>query len=255
MSIEIAASLKELRLFTVSEKYIEVAQKCSVEKVSHLEYLRRLVDMEIEQRYHKKIKRLMKQSRIPRRKSIADFNTERLPHITKDTVNNLVRGEFIDRAGNLLIFGNPGTGKTHLVIALTQEWCSGGRKVLFISAAELVQDLIKAKSDMTWNQKIGALNKYDVLVIDDISYVPCDDRESDLLFILLASRYENKSVVITSNLAFDQWNTIFKDDMTTVAAIDRLVHHSIILKLNADSYRKEAAKLNQINNQEGAMET
>ena len=239
--------LKELRLHTISEKYIDVAQKCAVEKLSHVEYLQLLIDMEVEQRYHNKIKRLMKQSHIPRRKSIRDFKVDRLPGVKQHTIDELVKGDFIDRAANLLIFGNPGTGKTHLTIALTQEWCSAGRKVLFTSAAELIQVLIKAKSDMTWNKKIESLNKNDVIVIDDISYVPCERHEADLLFILLASRYENKSVVITSNLPFAQWNMIFKDDMTTAAAVDRLIHHSVVLMLNAESYRKEAAKQNQEN--------
>jgi len=255
MTAALSESLKELRLYAISEKYADVAQKCTVEKVNHEEYLRVLVDMEIEQRYHKKIKRLMKQSRIPRRKSISNFTTERLPNINQQIINDLVKGDFIDRAENLLIFGNPGTGKTHLTIALTQEWCSAGRKVLFTTAAELIQDLINAKSDVSWNRKVESLNKNDVLVIDDISYVPCERQEADLLFILLASRYENKSVVITSNLPFAQWNTIFKDDMTTAAAVDRLVHHSIILKLNAESYRKETAKLKQKNNEEAKMKT
>lgn len=253
MSEVLSESLKSLRLFTICEQYEQVSQQCAVEKINHIEYLRLLVNMELEQRQHKKIKRLMKQSRIPRSKSIDDFNVERLPDIDRTTINKLAKGDFIDKAENLLIFGNPGTGKTHLTIALTQEWCSSGRKVLFISAAELIQDLIKAKHDLTWNKKIESINKNDVLVIDDISYVPCDAREADLLFILLASRYENKSIVITSNLPFAKWNTIFKDETSTAAAVDRLVHHCKILKLNAESYRKEAAKSRLESNGEVVM--
>jgi DNA replication protein DnaC len=247
-------TLKELRLITISEHYEDVAQKSAVEKLSHIEYLKRLVDLELEQRYHKKIKKLMKQSKIPRQKNIKDFQIERLPGVSPQMINDLAKGDFIERAENLLIFGNPGTGKTHLSIALSQEWCSSGRKVLFTSAAELMQDLINYKQDRQWNKKIDQLNKYDVMIIDDISYVPCSREEADLLFILLSSRYENKSVVITSNLSFAQWNTIFKDDITTAAAIDRLVHHAIILKLNAESYRKASAIQNQ-HNIEAGMKT
>lgn len=254
MTTGLKETLKELRLATISEHYEDIAQKSAVEKLSHIEYLKRLVDLELEQRYHKKIKRLMEQAKIPRQKQIKDFKIERLPGVSPQMINDLAKGEFIERAENLLIFGNPGTGKTHLSIALTQEWCSSGRKVLFTSAAELMQDLITFKQDRLWNQKIDQLNKNDVIVIDDISYVPCSREEADLLFILLSSRYENKSVVITSNLAFAQWNTIFKDDITTAAAIDRLVHHSIILKLNAESYRKASAMQNQ-NNVEAVMRT
>jgi DNA replication protein DnaC len=245
MSDSLKESLKELRLSAMSERYGAIAQKSAVEKLGLVEYLGVLVDIELEHRYHKRIKKLMRQSKIPRAKNIKDFDLARLPGVSPQLISDLSKGDFIDRAENLLIFGNPGTGKTHLSIALTQEWCSSGRKVLFISAAELMHDLIKSKQDLIWNRKIEQLNKNDVLIIDDISYVPCSREEADLLFILLASRYESKSVVITSNLAFAQWNTIFKDDITTAAAIDRLVHHSTILKLNAESYRKATALHNQ----------
>lgn len=252
-TVELSHSLKELRLYAISSKYNEVATQCEVEKLSHIEYLKSLVSLELEHKYHKKIKRLLKGSKIPRNKSIKDFNIERIPELNYNTINDLVRGDFIDRAENLLIFGNPGTGKSHISIALTQEWCSAGRKVLFISAAELIQELVKAKHNICWNEQLQKLNKYDVIVIDDISYIPCDRKEADLLFILLASRYEAKSVVITSNLPFADWNSIFMDEMTTAAAIDRLVHHSIILTLNTDSYRKEIAKKRKKTNEEAVM--
>ena len=167
---------------------------------------------------------------------------DKIPGFEQSTVTKLVKGDFIDRAENLLIFGNPGTGKTHLSIALTREWCNAGRKVLFMTAAELLQELLKAKASLRLNEYTNKINQYEVLVIDDISYIPCERNEADLLFLLLSSRYENKSIVITSNLAFAKWDSIFKDNMTTAATIDRLVHHSIILKLNAESYRKEFAK-------------
>ena len=128
------------------------------------------------------------------------------------------------------------------IFRLTREWCNAGRKVLFKTAAELLQELLKAKASLRSNEYTNKINQYEVLVIDDISYIPCERSEADLLFLLLSSRYENKSIVITSNLAFAKWDSIFKDNMTTAATIDRLVHHSIILKLNAESYRKASAK-------------
>ena len=239
---ELGVSLKDLRLVEFAEQYSSVAKRCEDEQLSHIDYLKALVEIEIESRYHKRIKNLLKKSKIPRAKDIKDFDVTRIPDLTQGTIKDLVKGSFIDRHENLLIFGNPGTGKTHLAIALTQEWCYSGRKVLFTTAAELIQASLKAKENLCWNEYIQRINKNDVLVIDDISYIPCDRKETDLLFLLLSSRYENKTVVITSNLSFSKWGEVFKDEMTTAAAIDRLVHHSVILKLNTESYRKETAK-------------
>jgi DNA replication protein DnaC len=151
---------------------------------------------------------------------------------------------------NLLIFGNPGTGKSHLSIALAREWCLRGRKCLYLTAASLVQELLIAKNKFSLNQFIKRLDRFEALIIDDISYIPYEKSESEVLFVLLAERYEQRSVVITSNLVFSKWQQIFKDEMTTNAAIDRLVHHSTILELNAESYRIKIAKGNQQNSQE-----
>lgn len=239
---ELSIGFNELKLGVFAEKYQDIWDKCVADKLDYKEYLKMLVSMELEGRHHRRIKRLLKQANIPRVKEINDFKVDKIPGFEQSTVTKLVKGDFIDRAENLLIFGNPGTGKTHLSIALTREWCNARRKVLFMTAAELLQELLKAKASLRLNEYTNKINQYEVLVIDDISYIPCERNEADLLFLLLSSRYENKSIVITSNLAFAKWDSIFKDNMTTAATIDRLVHHSIILKLNAESYRKEFAK-------------
>ena len=142
-----------------------------------------------------------------------------------------------------MIFGNPGSGKTHLSIAFAREWSLKGRRVLYTSACQLVQELLRAKQAFQLDHAIKRLDRFEVLVIDDLSYVTCDRNETDVLFALLAARYEQRSVAITSNLVFSQWNQIFKDEMTTAAAIDRLVHHATVLELNVEeSYRMEQAK-------------
>ncbi|MBT3464335.1 ATP-binding protein [archaeon] len=186
--------------------------------------------------------RLIKLAKLPRKKSLKNFDITRIKGLSKTLIQTLAKGEFIEKHENILIFGNPGTGKTHLAIALAEEWCISGYKVFFITAAALMQELLKAKSELKLNQYIKKIDKYEMLIIDDISYIPCSKEESDVLFNLLSQRYEMKSCLITSNIAFSKWSQIFKDEVTTAAVIDRLIHHANILELNATSYRIENAK-------------
>jgi DNA replication protein DnaC len=157
-------------------------------------------------------------------------------------VTSLLDGAFLDRRENVLAFGQPGSGKTHLLCAVSQELIRQGRRVLHTTCALLVQELLIAKRDLRLPQMLKRLARYEALLIDDLGYVRQDRDEIEVLFTLLAERYERGSVLITSNLPFSQWEAIFKDPMTTAAAIDRLVHHSIILELNLSSYRMEHAK-------------
>jgi DNA replication protein DnaC len=154
----------------------------------------------------------------------------------------LLEGSFLDHKENILAFGNPGSGKTHLLCAIGQELIRGGRKVYFATCSLLVQELLKAKRELQLSRILKKLAKYDALIIDDIGYVQQDRSEMEVLFTLLAERYERGSIMITSNLPFSKWEQIFKDSMVTAAAIDRLVHHSVILELNISSYRMEEAK-------------
>ena len=157
-------------------------------------------------------------------------------------VSVLLEGSFLDRAENVLAFGNPGSGKSHLLCAIGQEMIYLGRRVLFRPCEILVQELLLAKRELRLPQVLKHLSRYDALIIDDIGYVQQSREEMEVLFTLLAHRYERKSIMISSNLPFSEWEKIFKDPMTTAAAIDRLVHHSVILELNIPSYRLEDAK-------------
>jgi DNA replication protein DnaC len=148
----------------------------------------------------------------------------------------------LDRRENILAFGNPGSGKTHLLCGLSQKLVQDGRRILYRPCSLLVQDLLVAKRDLTLSKMLKHLSLYEGLLIDDIGYVQHNRQEMEVLFTLLADRYERGSVLITSNLPFSGWEAIFKDPMTTAAAIDRLVHHSVILELNLPSYRMTAAK-------------
>lgn len=239
---ELAAILKELRMPTVKACYEEQAAMARRESLSYERYLLELLRREREDRYHRRIKRWLHQSGLPLEKALDGFDRGRLPVKVNRQVSVLLEGGFLDRQENVLAFGPPGSGKTHLLCALGQELIHQGRRVLFRPCSLLVQELLIAKRDLTLERLLKRLSRFDALILDDIGYVQQSREEMEVLFVLLAQRYERGSVLITSNLPFSKWEQIFKDPMTTAAAIDRLVHHAIILELNLPSYRLEASK-------------
>jgi DNA replication protein DnaC len=238
-------SLKDLHLPTVRALYEDQANRARQESLSYENYLAELMEREWEDRRHRRITRLLRESKLPLEKNLETFDMKRLPSKLAAQVNALVEGSFLDRTENILAFGNPGSGKTHLLCAIGQELVHQGRRILFSPCSLLVQELLIAKQDLKLPRLLKRLSKYNALIIDDIGYVQQNRKEMEVLFILLAERYERGTVMITSNLPFSKWERIFKDPMTTAAAIDRLVHHSIILELNLPSYRLEHSKANK----------
>jgi len=235
--------LKELFLNTMRQCYEDLANQARQESLSYDQYLLTLAEQECITRRNNRIEKNLKESKIPRNKSIDTFDLKRVPGKVAQQARTLLEGwSFVDHKENILAFGNPGSGKTHLLCAIGQELIRNGRKVYFTTCSLLVQDLLKAKQELQLSRALKKLSKYDALIIDDIGYVQQDRSEMEVLFTLLADRYERGSVMITSNLPFSKWEQIFKDPMVTAAAIDRLVHHSVILELNTESYRMEAAK-------------
>lgn len=239
---ELEALLHSFRLPSFSKHYQQFARQAEKEKVDHVGYLYQLSRLESEERYNRKTERLIKQAKLPRGKTLEGFDLTRFEGLSESQVRELAEASCLDRAENILIFGNPGTGKTHLAAALGREWCLRGRKVCFTTASSLVQELLAAKRDLKLNVVLKRLDAFEALIIDDISYIPQDREETDVLFVLLSERYEQRSLIITSNLPFSQWDRVFKDAMTTMAAVDRLVHHSTVLELNGESYRAQSAK-------------
>ena len=235
-------SLKELHLPTVRACYEKEAQRARQESLGYERYLAELMELEREERRHRRIERFLRESKLPLEKNLDTFDMKRLPSKVAAQVNALVEGSFVDRTENVLAFGNPGSGKTHLLCAIGHELIQKGRRVLFTACSLLVQEMLIAKQDLRLPRLLKRLSKYDALIVDDIGYVQQNRQEMEVLFILLAERYERGSVMITSNLPFSKWERIFKDPMTTAAAIDRLVHHSVILELNLSSYRLEQSK-------------
>jgi len=189
---------------------------------------------------------------LPLEKSLENFKIKRLPGKAARQLKTLLDGSFLDRKENVLVFGNPGAGKSHLLTALAQELVVGReRKMHFTKCALLMQDLLAAKRELRLSKEIKRLARFDGIIIDDLGYVQQTRDDMEVVFTLLAERYERGSVLMTSNLAFSKWEGIFKDAMMTAAAIDRLVHHSVIIELNIKSYRVEEAEKNQRAESEG----
>jgi DNA replication protein DnaC len=238
-------SLKQLRLPAIREYFEEYADVARSETISYEQYLFELVQQEQQERRDNRIKRYLSQSHLPPDKTIESFELDRLPVGMVHHVNTLLEGSFIDRRENILTFGQPGTGKTHLVCAIGRELINQGYRVYFSSTSLLVQDMLLAKRELNLKRLLNKYSRFDAMILDDLGYVQQSREEMEVLFTLLAERYERGSTIITSNLPFSQWEKIFKDPMTTAAAIDRLVHHSVILELNIPSYRMEAAEKKQ----------
>jgi DNA replication protein DnaC len=242
VSVALLACLQELHLPAVRAQYEAVARQASAESWSYADYLRELLERECQQRRQHRIERLLKASKLPLEKSWSALDLKRLPPKVVQQLRGLLSGDFVDRRENVLAFGQPGSGKTHALCAVAQELVRSGRRVLFTKCGLLVQELLVAKRDLTLKGLLKRLSQWEVLILDDLGYVQQSREEMEVLFTLLAERYEQGSVVVTSNLAFSKWDQIFKDPMTTAAAIDRLVHHSVIVELNVPSYRAEQAK-------------
>lgn len=239
------ALLRSLKLPTFVEQYEEVAEAATREGWSFEEYLRQLAELEANDRQGRRIDRLRKQSGLLPEKTLATLDQERLPAKVRRQLPALCEGDMLKSAINVLAFGLPGRGKTHLLSAIGHELVTRGYTVLFRPTALLVQQLLAAKRELRLEQELKRLDRFEAVVLDDIGYVQQDREEMEVLFTFFAARYERRSVLVTSNLLFSQWERIFKDPMTTAAAIDRLVHHSVILELTGPSIREEQAKARQ----------
>ncbi len=239
---ELEQYLKELHLPTVRNTYEELAQKAGDEGLDYSEYLLELMRNECEDRMQRRIERWLRESQLPLEKNLQSFDMKRLPKKVVHQAKVLLDGSFLGRQENVLAFGNPGSGKTHLLCAVGQELVEHGHRMYYATCELLIQELLRAKKELRLDRMLKRLMKYECIILDDIGYVQQDREEMEVLFSLLAQRYERGSVMITSNLPFSKWEKIFKDPMTTAAAIDRLIHHCVILELNVPSYRMEEAK-------------
>ena len=239
---ELEGYLRALHLPTIRACCAEVAEKAAKEGLGYTEFLTELLARECEVRWQNRVERLLHESRLPLEKSLGSLDLSRLPIRVRQQVATLQGGQFLGRRENVLVFGNPGSGKTHLLCGLSQALIRAGYRVYYRPCTLLVQELLLAKKELALPRLLKRLCGYHALFIDDLGYVQQSREEMEVLFTLLADRYERGSVLLTSNLPFSRWEEIFKDPMTTAAAIDRLVHHSVIIELNLPSYRMEQAK-------------
>jgi DNA replication protein DnaC len=242
----LALMLKTLRLPSIAAHFGDVASQAEKESWSYGQYLKELCEVEVRDRGERRTERLLKQSELPGEKTLATLDVKRLPGPIAKRLPALCEGGFVERAENVLVFGLPGRGKSHIVCAIGHELVRRGRQVLFVPTYKLVQQLLIAKRELKLERELKRLDRFEVIILDDIGYVQQERDEMEVLFTFLAERYERGSVMITSNLLFSEWDRIFKNAMTTAAAIDRLVHHSIILEAACGSFREEHAKNNQI---------
>lgn len=239
---ELLTLLRALNLGAMANGVEELALRAAKDALGHEAFLLELARIECAAKWARRIDRLRKNSDLLPGKTIHALEINRFDAPTRMQIERLRTGAFLAEAINVVAVGRPGCGKTHLACALGHALIDQGHPVLFTSTSALVQQLLAAKRALRLPQELAKLDRFECLILDDIGYVQHDRDEMEVLFTLLAERYERKSVVITTNLVFSQWERIFKDPMTTLAAIDRVVHHSVVLDLMAvESYRAKAA--------------
>jgi DNA replication protein DnaC len=239
---ELRGMLRTLHLSGMADNFADLATKAATAHLTYESYLFEVVRCECILREQRRIARLLRQSGLPPDKTFRTLQLDRFPLNIQQQVEHLRSGAFTADAINIVAAGKPGVGKSHLLAALGHELILQGKAVLWTSTATLVQQLLVAKRDLRLPHVVAKLDRYTCVILDDIGYVQHDRDEMEVLFTLLAERYERRSVAISTNLVFSEWERIFKDPMTTLAAIDRVVHHSVILDLmGMESYRAQEA--------------
>jgi DNA replication protein DnaC len=234
--------LHELRLPAVARLWPEFAERADKESWPAARFLSALAELEIAERGRRRIARNLVEAHLPPGKTLDNFDFSVVPMLSKARVSALAAGDaWIDKGTNLLLFGPPGAGKSHVGAAIGRALVENGYRVLFTRTTDLVQKLQQARQALQLEAAIAKLDKYHLLALDDLSYVHKDHAETSVLFELIGARYEHRSLLITANQPFAAWNQVFPDQAMLIAAIDRLVHHSIIFELNVESFRRRDA--------------
>jgi DNA replication protein DnaC len=248
--------LTELRLPTIKRLASDMCAQSDHEGWSAHRLLEALLEHEIAEREARRIDRHRAESCLSPDKRLSGFDFTAVPNVSKAQVMALAEGnEWLDRGANVLLFGPPGVGKSHLACGLGHALIDAGRRVLFARCSDLVQRLQAARRDLRLPQELAKLDRFDLLILDDLSYVRRDQAETSVLFELIAERYERRSLAITANTPFSQWGEVFVEPAMTLAAVDRLVHHATILEMNVESYRRRTAQAQPRRARSPAMNT
>ena len=234
--------LKALKLPTILSECEKTAARCAMDNVDHLGFLLQLCELELLERERKAATRRLKSARFPNQKTLDTFDFAAQPSVNRVLVSELLRCEYIDKRENILMMGNPGTGKTHLATALGMEACARGKKVRFWRATELITTLMEAREDRQLMRLRGRLEKLDLLIFDELGYVPASKVGAELLFDIISAAYERTSIVVTTNLPFENWTEVLGSERLTGAVLDRLTHRCHIIEMTGESYRLKDAK-------------
>jgi len=237
--------LKALRLPTILSECDKVAARCATENVDHLGFLLQLCELELVDRERRAAERRLKAARFPTQKTLEDFDFSAQTSLNKVLVGELMRGAFVDQRESVILLGNPGTGKTHLATALAMEACRRGKKVRFWRVIELVTHLLEAREERNLLRIKSQLAKLDLLVLDELGYVPTSKVGAELLFDVISTAYERTSIIVTTNLPFEQWTEVLGSERLVGATLDRLTHRCHILEATGESYRLKDAKRRQ----------
>lgn len=233
--------LAALRLPSFTRRWQGFAEQADAEGWPAARFLAALAECELTERETRRIQRHLSESRLPGGKTLATFDFKALPNVPRKRVEALAAGDWLETGANLIAIGNSGAGKTHLLCAIGHALIEAGHRVLYTRTTDLVQRLQAARRDLALEAALARLDKFGLIILDDIAYAQKDQAETSVLFELIARRYETRSLAIAANQPFSAWDRVFPDPAVTVAAIDRLVHHATILEMNVDSYRRRTA--------------
>jgi DNA replication protein DnaC len=239
---QLISDLDKLKLSSIKDNFTDYARVAEKKGQSFEQYLADLVEAEVSYKKQIRVERLIKQARLPLEKNLTGYNFESRKGISSKEMARLATGEFLKAGGNLVFYGGMGVGKTHLAIALVKELCKADFKCIYFNTTELIDQLLREKEELRINQFYKKLDKFDLIYCDELGYIPQNKDGANLFFQLISQRAERKSLLITTNLPFSQWDKVFLDNLTTQAAVDRIIHRCDTFHIEGPSYRQEEAK-------------